>query len=124
MATVEGRSSVLTVSAGVPQGTIWSPLLFNLYIRLLPSVVKFSSIIGYADDHTLLKVIPLKEDRYRAADEINSDLAALSQFGKQWFIDFTPLKTKSLLVSLKQDTIDHPPLFLDNCPIVEVSSDH
>ena len=50
------------------------------------------------------------------------DLAVLFQFGKQWFIDFTPLKTKSLLVSLKQDTIDHPPLFLDNCPIVEVSS--
>ena len=89
---------------------------------MLPSVVQFSSIIGYADDHTLLKVIPLKEDRHRAAEELNADLAALFQFGKQWFIDFAPSKTKSLLVSLNCDTTDHPPLFLNNCPIIEVSS--
>ena len=31
-----------------------------------------------------------------------------------------PLKT--LLISLKRDTIDHPPLFLNNCLIAEVSS--
>ena len=55
--TAEGQSSVLAVSAGVLQGAIWSPLFFNLYIRLLSSVVNFSSVIGYADDHTLLKVI-------------------------------------------------------------------
>ena len=82
----------------------------SLYICLLSSVVQFSSIIGYTDDHTLLKVIPLKEDRCRAADELNSDLVALFQFGKQWFIDFVPLKTKSLLVSLKQD----PPLTIQS----------
>ena len=44
------------------------------------------------------------------------------QFGKQWFIDFAPLKTKSLLVSLKCDNTDHPRLCLENCPIVEVPS--
>ena len=65
--------------------------------------------MGYADD-TLLKVIPLKSDRLRAADEINTDLMALSQFGKQWFMDFAPLKTKSLLISLKRDIMDHPPI--------------
>ena len=74
---------MLAVSAGVPQGAIWSPLLYNLYIRFLPSVVTFSSVI---DDHTLLKVIPLKSDRLRAADELNTDLMPLSQFGKQWFM--------------------------------------
>ena len=113
---------MLAVSAGVPQGAIWSPLFFNLYICLLPSVVNFSSVIGYADDHTLLKVIPLKSDWLRAADELNTDLVALSQFGKQWFMDFAPSKTRSLIISLKHDIIDHPPLFLNDCPIVEVSS--
>jgi len=37
----------------VSAGAIWSPLLFNLCIRLLPSVIKHSLAVGYADDHTL-----------------------------------------------------------------------
>ena len=122
VATAEGRSSMLTVSAGVPQGAIWSPLLFNLYIGFLPSVVQFSSVIGYADDHTLLKIIPQKQDLLRVADKLKTDLEALFQFGQQWFMDFAPLKTKALLISLKRDTLDHPTPFMNNCPIAEVSS--
>ena len=122
VATAERQSSTLPVSAGVLQGAIWSPLLFNLYTHFLPSVVQFSSVIGYADDHTPLKIIPLKQDHLRAADELNGDLTALFRFGQQWFMDFAPLKTKSLLISLKRDTSNYLPLFMNNCPIVEVSS--
>ena len=46
-------SDLYRISMGILQGAIWSPLLFNLYIRLLPSVVKHSLVVGYADDHTL-----------------------------------------------------------------------
>ena len=69
-----------------------------------------------------MKIIPQKQDRLRATDELNADLAALFQFGQPWFMDFAPLKTRSLLISLKRDTFDHPPLFMNNCPIAEVSS--
>ena len=31
-------------------------------------------------------------------------------------MDFAPLKTRSLLISLKRDTFDHPPLFMNNEP--------
>jgi len=67
-------SDLRSISAGVPQGAIWSPLLFNLYIRLFPTVVKHCLLIGYADDHTLLKIIPQKSDRYNVAAQINADL--------------------------------------------------
>ena len=53
---------VHSVIAGVPQGAIWSPPLFNLNISLLPTVVKYSLIVGYAGDHSLLKIIPDKTD--------------------------------------------------------------
>ena len=106
-------SCVGNICRCIYHGAQYGHLCFsNFYIRLPPSVVQFSSIIGYADDHTLLKVIPLKEDRHRAADELSSDLAALFQLDEQWFIGFAPLKTKSLLVSLKQDTIGHLPCSL------------
>ena len=39
-----------------------------------------------------------------------------------WFMDFAPLKIRSLLISLKHDTFDHPPLFMNNHLIAEVSS--
>ena len=61
VASEKGKSSMLTVSAGLPQGAIWLPLLFNLYICFLPSVVRSSSVIEYADDHTLLKIIHLRK---------------------------------------------------------------
>ena len=44
------RSSELTVTHGVPQGSILGPLMFSLYMNDLPSVVKFSSVESYVDD--------------------------------------------------------------------------
>ena len=81
------------------------------YIRLLPTVVEHCMIVGYADDHTLLKIIPDKSDRFTATSQMNEDLRALSQFGKTWCIRFAPAKTSSLLISLKHDLL-HPPLFM------------
>ena len=37
-------------------------------------------------------------------------------------MDFDPLKTKILLISLKRDTFNHPTLFMNNFLISEVSS--
>jgi len=39
-------SDLYPVTAGVPQAVIWSPLLFNLYIRQLSTVVKHCLILG------------------------------------------------------------------------------
>ena len=112
------------VTAGVPQGAIWSPTLFNLYIHLLPTVVKHSLIIGYADDHTLLKIILDKSDRITAASQLNEVLEAISQFGKIWQIRFAPNKTFSLLISLKHDLLPtpHPRLTMDDTIIPESNS--
>lgn len=44
--------------------------------------MKHSLIVGYADDHTLLKIVSDKSDRFTAASQLNKDLAAISQFGK------------------------------------------
>ena len=48
-------SHLCCVTAGVPQGAIWSPCLFNLYIRQLPTILKHSMVVGYvkSDDHSL-----------------------------------------------------------------------
>ena len=87
-------------------------------------MVKHSLIVGYADDHTLLKIIPDKSDRVTAASQLNEDLEAISQFGKIWQIRFAPNKTFSLLISLKRDLLPnpHPPLTMDDTIIPESNS--
>ena len=87
-------------------------------------MVKHSLIVGYTDDHTLLKIIPDKSDHVTAVSQFNEDLEVISQFGKIWQIRFAPNKTFSLLISLKRDLLPnpHPPLTMDDTVIPESNS--
>ena len=122
--TFQDSSDIYPVAARVAQGVIWSPHLFNLYIRQLPTVVKHSLIVEYADDYILLKVISNKSDHLIAALQLNDDLKAISQFNKVWQIKFAPNKKISLLISLKHDLLlcPHPSLIMNDTIIPEVNS--
>ena len=115
-------SSLQPFTAGVPQGGIWSPILFNLYIRDLPTQILHCALLQYADDSTLIKVVPSKEDRITVADEMNADLARIYSWGLLRNINFEPAKCHSLCVSLKRDTDLHPHLFMATLPIEEVDA--
>ena len=99
-------SSQRPFTAGVPQGGIWSPILFNLYIRHISIQVLHCDLFQYADDSTLIKVIPLKD----AADEMSADLGRIHSWGQKWNINFEPTKCHALCVSLKKDVGFHPPV--------------
>jgi len=95
-------------TAGVPLGGVWSTILFNLYIRLLGNQVLHCDLFQYADDATLAKVIRTKEERIKAAEEMNADPNRVYLWGRLWNIKFGPSKCFSLCVSLKCDTDCHP----------------
>ena len=73
----------------VPQGAIWSPLLFDLFIHNVPQQV--SICLFHADDLTLQKDVD-REQRavQRAVEELNCDLQCLYEFGKEWLLEFDP----------------------------------
>ena len=75
------------VTAGDPRG-LFGPLLCSICVlaSFLYTVVKLSLIVGYADDHTLLKIIPDKSEHVTTASQLNDDLEVISQFGKLWQI--------------------------------------
>lgn len=54
MADKETVSSKQWLTAGVPQGSILSPLLFNIFVNDLPLVISKGTIYQYADDTVIL----------------------------------------------------------------------
>ena len=47
------KSSWLTLTRGIPQGSCLGPLLFNVFVNDLFSVVESANLFNYADDNTL-----------------------------------------------------------------------
>jgi hypothetical protein len=95
-------SAAKSYYAGVPQGGIWSPKLWNFHIRELAFVVQFTKLFKYADDSALMKIIKGVIERTEAVGEVDQDLQAIVDWGKKWKVQFEPKKTHALLCTRKR----------------------
>ena len=77
------ESSLYPVMVGVPQGGVWSLLLFNLCVCHLPSQLQSCLLVSYAEDSTQLKVNPTKDLKLSAAAETNVDLCRTAEWGRR-----------------------------------------
>ncbi|CAM9999384.1 unnamed protein product, partial [Heterosigma akashiwo] len=84
------------IKSGVPQGAIWPPLLFDLYVMNVPQRVRAAqrkACHSYTDDLTLVKEAEREEQVARLAwRELDTDLHQLYLFGKEWLLEFEPKK--------------------------------
>ena len=71
------RSKLVNVVSGVPQGSVFGPQLFLLYTAELFSIVEIK-LYGYADDSTLVAVVPSPGERVAVAESMNRDLNRVS----------------------------------------------
>ena len=78
------------INNGVPQGSVLSPLLFNVYIADLPETN--SKKYGYADDLALFK---LDKDGNTIEEVLTQDMSILSSWLKQWRLKLSEAKTVS-----------------------------
>ena len=111
-------SSLTSVKAGVPQGSIPRPLLFLLYINEI--VVDISSSFKlFADDTSLYIII---YDPIQAAEQLNLGLAKIHRWADKWLVTFNPEKSECILLSRKYNKPFHPQVLLNQTQLVEVNN--
>jgi hypothetical protein len=73
-------SSWIDVVSGVPEGSVFGPILYDIYVNDMPSVVKFCQIVMYADDARVY--IPGNVDNGHG--KMVADLENIARWAHQW----------------------------------------
>ena len=95
-------STALTVTHGVPQGSILGPVLFNLYLNDLPEVIEETEIDSYVDDTKLYLSISLKDIQV-GLSYISEDLKRVAEWCCSNSLLINPKKTKLIPFGVPQN---------------------
>ena len=109
------RSRLRTMKNGVPQGSVLSPMLFNIYISDLPETT--SRKYGYADDLAIL----LRRPSWKETEEgLNKDMTILVDYLRKWRLQLSIGKTVSAAYHLLNNSEAKRELdvFVDNKRLV------
>ena len=92
------RSKLVNVVSGVLQSSVLGPILFLLYTSELFSHFE-NKLIGYADDSTLMAVVPSPGVRVAVAEFLIRELGRVSEWCDLWGMKLNASKTKTMIVS-------------------------
>ena len=100
-------SSWSSVLAGVPQGSIFGPLLFLIYINDLPENLQ-STVKLFADGTSLFSTV---YEPNISVSQLESDLKKLSHWAYKWKMNFNPDLSKQaqeVIFFRKTVKVSHP----------------
>ena len=102
-----GQSNLVNVVSGVSQRSVLGSLLSLLYTSELFPILEIK-LIGYADDSTLMAVVPSPGARVAVAESLIRDLGSVSEWCNLWGMKLNASKTKTIIVSRSQCISSHP----------------
>lgn len=102
---VNNKSScLLSVSCGVPQGSVLGPLLFSIYLSGISSCFQHCSYHLYADDLQVYLSSSI-DDFSHAVDKLNSDLQAVKRWSDGNMLTLNPSKCQVMIVGFPTSLI-------------------
>ena len=114
----DSSSSYVSVSAGVPQGSVLGPLLFLVYINDIGD--KLLSLSRLFADDTSLGYASQDGDQIKYV--INHDLHELGDWSKRWLMSFNPDKTEIMLFKNVENSTNF--YFYFDGKLIPLTSDH
>ena len=91
-------SKLVDVASGVPHGSVLGPLLILLYTSEIFSILE-NKLIGYADDWTLMAVMPSPGVRVTVAESLIRDHGRVREWCDLCGMKLNASRTKSMIVS-------------------------
>ena len=105
------------ICAGVPQGFIFGPRLFLVYIYDIVEEIQ-SNINSFADDTCLSMVVG---NPSAAGTILQNDINRIIIWADKWLVRFNPSKSESLIIFRKLNKPTHPDLLIYNVVIPQVN---
>ncbi|KAK1790105.1 hypothetical protein P4O66_002411 [Electrophorus voltai] len=105
-------SNTTTLSAGAPQGSILSPLLFTLLTHDCAAMHRSNHIIKFADDTTVVGLIN-KDDESAYREEVRELVSWCKVNNLHLNVD----KTKEMVVDFRRARRDHSPLAINSSSV-------
>lgn len=103
------RSTTRPIAAGVPQGSIIAPFLFNIYMNDVPVTTQGSELALYADDAALL----FQSQSLRLVEKhLQPALDTLAEWYSDWRIGINTAKTTATLFTRRARHAQPPDIFL------------
>lgn len=110
-------SETLSLSSGVPQGSVLGPLLFLIYINDISDNLTGETFL-FADDSSLFHKI--NKNINRCIELVNHDLEAIDKWSEQWLVTINVTKTVCMLFSRSRPNFKLPPIRLGNNYLTQV----
>ena len=118
------HSNLHSINAGVPQGSVISPVLFILFILFINDQLTStsSSIHSFADDTFLSSSFSFNPNDHASTDIqlhrnisaslLSNDLTVIEKWGKDNLVSFNQSKTKQAVISCKRN-LNFPAVFMN-----------
>ena len=116
------RSKLVNIVSGVQQGSVLGPLLFLLYTSELFSILE-NKLIGYADNSTLMAVVPSPGVRVAIAESLIRDLGRVSEWCDLWGMKLNASKTMTMIVPRSRTMHPQPPPLTIGGTVLKESDD-